>query len=31
MGGTHGTTVYRDTKFPRYQYRQGHGNLRYYL
>jgi len=31
MGGTHGTTLYRDTKFSRYQYRWGHGTLRYYL
>jgi len=31
MGDTHGTTVYRDTKFSRYQYCRGHGTLLYYL
>jgi len=31
MGGTHGTTVYRDTIFSRYQYRRGHVTLRYCL
>jgi len=31
MGGTHGTIVYRDTKFSWYQYRRGNGTLWYYL
>jgi len=27
MGSIHDTTVHRDTKFSRYQYRRGHGTF----